>query len=321
MVSRQNIVKASKQVFKTVNIPRLGSKHQGKVRDFYKFASQRILITTDRISAFDRVLGYIPFKGQVLNQLSAFWFGKTSNIINNHLIEVPHPNISIVKNAKPLPVEIVVRGYITGITTTSIWYWYEKGKRLIYGIKFPDGLRKNQKLKTPIITPTTKAEKGEHDIKLTHNEIIKKKLVSALTLKKIEYAALALYKKGYEICKKKGLILADTKYEFGELNGKVILIDEIHTPDSSRFWVAKSYNEKFAKGLEPENYDKEFFRKWYISKGFIGDGVAPSMSKDLQIKTAQRYISIYEMITGKKFESQSYPLEKNIEKILQSFIY
>lgn len=320
MVSRQNIVKASNLCLKTVNIPRLGKKYQGKVRDYYKHHSRRILITTDRISAFDRVLGYIPFKGQVLNQLSEFWFTKTKNIIENHLIDVPHPNISIVRNAKPLPIEMVVRGYITGVTTTSIWYWYQKGMRIIYGIKFPDGLRKNQKLSSPIITPTTKAEKGEHDEKLTHAEIIEKKLVSAKILNQLEKAALALFIKGNQISAKKGLILVDTKYEFGEIDGKIILIDEIHTPDSSRYWVADSYNQKFAKGEEPENYDKEFFRKWYVAQGYRGEGTAPKMSKDLQIKTAERYISIYEMITGKKFKPQTYPLQKNIKKNLDSYL-
>ncbi|MBI4067003.1 phosphoribosylaminoimidazolesuccinocarboxamide synthase [Candidatus Gottesmanbacteria bacterium] len=312
------IAQNSKKVLKQTNFTFLGKRIQGKVRDIYFKDGKRILITTDRISAFDRVLGYIPYKGQVLNQLSAFWFNKTKDIVANHLLEVPHPNVSIVKNAKPYPVEMVVRGYITGVTTTAIWYWYEKGERTIYGIKFPEGLKKNQKLKKPVLTPTTKAEKGAHDEKLTHDEIIKKKLVSPAILRQMEKVALALYKRGNDLLNKRGLILVDTKYEFGEYNGKLVLIDEIHTPDSSRFWVDKSYREKFKKGEEPDNYDKEFFRKWYVAQGYRGDGKPPIMSKDLQIKTAQRYISIYEMIIGKKFKPEKYPLEKNIEKVLKN---
>jgi len=321
MIRSTTIAKSSKKVLKETNFSFLGKRAQGKVRDIYFKDGKRILITTDRISAFDRVLGYIPYKGQVLNQLSAFWFNKTKDIIDNHLIGVPHPNISIVKNAKPYPIEMVVRGYITGVTTTAIWYWYEKGERTIYGIIFPEGLKKNQKLEKPILTPTTKAEHGAHDEKLTHDEILKRKLVSPRVLKQMENIALALYKRGNDKLYKKGLILVDTKYEFGEYKGKIILIDEIHTPDSSRFWVAKSYKEKFKKGGEPENYDKEFFRKWYVKRGYRGDGPPPKMDKKLQEETAARYIKIYELITGQKFKPEQYPLESNIKKVLRSIIY
>ncbi len=312
MISEKSLISASKKLLKTVDIPFLGTKHQGKVRDYYKINKERILVTTDRISAFDRVLGYIPYKGQVLNQLSNFWFKKTADIVDNHLINVPHPNVAIVKDARPYPLEMVVRGYITGVTTTSIWYSYEKGERVIYGIKFPEGLRKNQKLKTPIITPTTKAEKGEHDMRLTHDEILKKKLVNPSVLKQMEQVSLALYERGNEVCNKQGLILVDTKYEFGEYKGKLVLIDEIHTPDSSRFWNAKNYKERFEKGLEPENFDKEFFRIWYVRRGYRGDGNPPRMSLQLQIKTAIRYIKIFEMITGQKFIPERYPLDEGI---------
>src|SRR3989338_169630 len=320
MISEKSLISASKKLLKTVDIPFLGTKHQGKVRDYYKINKERILVTTDRISAFDRVLGYIPYKGQVLNQLSNFWFKKTADIVDNHLINVPHPNVAIVKDARPYPVEMVVRGYITGVNTTSIWYSYEKGERVIYGIKFPQGLRKNQKLKTPIITPTTKAEHGLHDERLTHEEILKKKLISPTVLKQMEKAALALYERGNKICNKRGLILVDTKYEFGEYKGKLVLIDEIHTPDSSRYWKAENYRQRFEKGMEPENFDKEFFRIWYTAQDYRGDGQPPKMTVDLQIKTAIRYIKIYEMITGKKFKPEKYPLEKKIEKFMSSYI-
>lgn len=306
--------------FKTLNLPLLGQKFQGKVRDTYILDGKRILITTDRISAFDRVLGYIPYKGQVLNLLSQFWFEKTSDIIPNHLIEVIHPNVSIVKDAKPYPVEMVVRGFLTGVTTTSIWYSYEAGERRIYGYNFPDGMKKNQKLPAPITTPTTKAQHGAHDQRLTHEEILLKKLVNPKILSQMEKSALALFKRGSIICQKRGLILVDTKYEFADYKGKLIVIDEIHTPDSSRYWKAKNYHERFRKGLEPENFDKEFFRMWYTKQGYRGDGKPPRMTKELQEKTAARYIRIYEMITGKKFVPQTYPLEKGIKEAINNYL-
>ncbi len=319
MITKNSIKKIKNKIFKTIDISFLGKKYQGKVRDYYKIKTNRILITTDRISAFDRVLGLIPYKGQVLNQLSSFWFEKTSDIIGNHIVQVPHPNISIALEAKPYPVEMVVRGYITGVTTTAIWRSYEQGERIIYGIKFPEGLRKNQKLPKPILTPTTKAEHGLHDEKITHDEIIKRKLIPEKILIMMEKAALDLYEKGNKICQRRGLILVDTKYEFGDYKGKLILIDEIHTPDSSRFWKAENYHERFEKGLEPENFDKEFFRIWYVQKGYRGDGEPPKMSADLQIATSIRYIKIYEMITGKKFKPIKYPLENGIIKTLSHY--
>lgn len=307
-------------VLKTINLNFLRNKHQGKVRDFYKLHSQRILITTDRISAFDKVLGYIPHKGQVLNQLSQFWFDTTKDIVDNHQIEVIHPNVMVCVEAKPYPVEMVVRGYISGVTTTSLWHSYEKGERLIYGIKFPDGLKKNQKLQKPVITPTTKAEKGNHDAKLTEEEILDKKLISQKVWKKMKEASLALFKRGEKICRRAGIILVDTKYEFADYKGKLMLIDEIHTPDSSRFWRVNSYLTRFKKGLEPQNFDKEFFRIWYAKKGYLGDGSPPKMSRDLMLKTSKRYIRIYEIITGHKFVRQKYPLDNNISKAIKNYL-
>lgn len=320
MLSEQTISKVRNKLLKTIDISSLGKKYQGKVRDYYKWDHKRILITTDRISAFDRVLGYIPYKGQVLNQLSAFWFDKTKDIVSNHLISMPHPNVSIATEAKSFPVEMVVRGYISGVTKTSLWKAYENGERVIYGIKFPNGLRKNQKLPKPVITPTTKAEGGAHDERLTREEIFKRKLIPENIYGKMEKAALALYKRGSEICEKRGLILVDTKYEFADIKGKIILIDEIHTPDSSRFWKAKNYKARFEKRLEPENFDKEFFRLWYARRDYRGDGEPPKMSSQLQIKTAVRYIKIYEMITGKKFKPLKYPLEGGIIKSVNKYL-
>lgn len=319
MIQKSTVNRSLNKLLKTVDLKDFGKKYQGKVRDYYLFKGERILITTDRISAFDRVLGYIPYKGQVLNQLSAFWFEKTKDIVDNHLIDVPQPNMTIAKEAKPYPVEMVVRGYITGVTSTSLWRSYEKGERLIYGIKFPEGLRKNDQLKDPVITPTTKAEHGGHDQKLTKSEILKKKLIPEKVYLQMENAALALYKRGNEICRKKGLILVDTKYEFADYKGKLMIIDEIHTPDSSRFWRKNSYLERFKKGLEPENFDKEFFRIWYAKKGYTGDGNPPMMNTKLQVLTALRYIKIFELITGKKFKPLPYPVEGSIKNALKDY--
>jgi len=306
-------------VLKTVNLKGLGEKHSGKVRDYYILDDRRILITTDRISAFDVILGYIPHKGAVLNLLSAFWFDKTKKIIDNHVISIPDPNVTVAKNATPIPIEMVVRGYITGVTGTSIWGSYEKGERVIYGIKFPDGLRKNQKLPRAVITPTTKAEVG-HDERLTEKDILRRKLVSAKIWNQMKTVALALFEKGTKICERNGIILVDTKYEFGlDEKGNLLLIDEVHTPDSSRFWVEKTYKQRFKKGLEPENFDKEFLRIWYVRHGYKGEGKPPKMPTSLQKAVSKRYISIYEKITGKKIKKFKYPIEKRIRKTLLKF--
>ncbi|MDD5416103.1 MAG: phosphoribosylaminoimidazolesuccinocarboxamide synthase [Candidatus Daviesbacteria bacterium] len=302
MVAKRIIIENIAHVLKTVDIPNLGKKYSGKVRDSYELDDKRVIITTDRQSAFDHVLGYIPFKGQVLNQLSAFWFNKTSDIIQNHLLCVPDPNVMVVKNCQVIPVEMVVRGYITGVTDTSIWGSYEKGERVIYGIKFPEGLRKNQKLPKPVITPTTKAKSGHHDEKLSEKDIIQRKIVTPAIWKQMETAALALFARGQKICDKAGIILVDTKYEFGFDNeGELMLVDELHTPDSSRYWVKKTYNEKFKKGLEPESYDKEPLRIWFKEHGYTGKGKIPKMPPSFIAKMSRLYMGIYEKITGKRF--------------------
>lgn len=322
MINEKNVLKALPQVLKTINIPGLGKKIQGKVRDIYFKGDKRILITTDRQSAFDVILGHIPYKGAVLNKLSAFWFEKSRKIIPNHMIDTPDENVMIAKNCKPIPVEMIVRGYISGVTKTSIWYSYERGERMIYGLKFPEGLKKNQKLPRPVLTPTTHPLAGSigHDERLTRDEIIKKKIVDKKLYLQMERTALKLFELGTKICKRSGLILVDTKYEFGLYKGKLTLIDEIHTPDSSRFWIAKTYKERFNKGLEPENFDKEFLRLWYVKRGYRGDGAPPKMAKELIIALAKRYVSIFEKITGKKFKAFSYPIEGRIKKNLSSYL-
>jgi phosphoribosylaminoimidazole-succinocarboxamide synthase len=321
MINSTDILNALPFVLKSINIPGLGGKTHGKVRDIYLKDNKRILITTDRQSAFDVVLGHIPYKGAVLNLLSAFWFEKTKHIIPNHMVAVPDPNVMITKNCQAIPVEMVIRGYISGVTKTSIWYSYEKGERTIYGLKFPEGLRKNQKLTQPVITPTTHGSgKGGHDERLTREEIIDRKIIDKKLYLQMEEITYELFKYGTKLCKSKDLILVDTKYEFGLYDGKLTLIDEIHTPDSSRFWIADSYPSCFKKGLEPENFDKEFLRLWYAKRGYKGDGKPPAMTKELIVALAKRYIAIYEKLTGKKFKHFEYPIEKRIIKNLSKII-
>ena len=306
-----------------VDFKGLGKRQSGKVRDWYLINHLRILIATDRISAFDKVLGFIPFRGAVLNMLSQFWFEKTRDIIQNHMIGVVDPNIMLVTHCEALPIEVVVRGYITGVTDTSLWKKYSSGERIIYGIKFPEGLKKNQKLKTPVITPTTRGTgKGGHDEPITRKEIIQQKLVSEAVWKQVEKCALKLYERGAKIADKAGFILADTKYEFGlDKKGKLTLIDEIHTPDSSRYWQKSSYRENFRKGEEVENYDKEFMRLWFAKQGYTGKGKAPALSEDLIVKIAQRYMDVYEKLTEEKFviditKPQLERINENLSKLL-----
>lgn len=294
----------------------LGKKYEGKVRDNYSFDGKRLIITTDRISAFDRVLCTIPFKGQVLNQTSAFWFEKTKGIVENHIISVPDPNAMLVKECKPYPVEMVVRGYITGVTTTSAWYNYERGVRNFCGNILPGGMRKNQKFDKPIITPSTKAEHGAHDESISGEEIIERGLIDEKTYRKLEKAALALFDFGTNLVAKNNLILVDTKYEFGELDGKIVLIDEAHTPDSSRFWIRDTYEKLFAEGKEPQKLDKEYVRSWLAEKGFIGEGPIPGIPDEIKVEAAKRYITAYEMITGKKFDAVKGNVLERIKKNL-----
>ena len=299
----------------------IGKKYEGKVRDNYILDGKRIIITTDRISAFDRVLCTLPFKGQVLNQTSAFWFEKTKHIISNHVIEVPDPNVMVVKECKLVPVEMVVRGYLTGVTTTSAWYNYERGIRNFCGNILPDGMVKNQKFDKPIITPSTKAEKGAHDESVSGQEIIKRGLVDKEMHNKMEKTAIALYNFGNKLVAKNNLILVDTKYEFGiDANGNLTLIDEIHTPDSSRYWIKDTYNELFSKGEEPQKLDKEYVRQWLANRGFIGEGEIPNIPDDIKIEAAKRYITAYEMIAGKEFKAEVGNVMERIRKNLKKYL-
>ncbi len=293
---------------------------EGKVREWWSLpGGRRFLATTDRISAFDRVLAAIPFKGQVLNELSAFWFRACADIVPNHLVSLPDPNCAVVQGAEPLPVEVIVRGYITGVTSTALWRRYELGERTIYGQHFPEGLRKNQKLPAPIITPTTKGGPTGHDERLEPREVVEKGYVEAKLWKRVVDGALALFARGTEIAAKAGLILVDTKYEFGLApDGSLMLIDEVHTPDSSRFWLASSYDERFEAGREPESRDKEFVRLFYAERGYRGDGEIPRLDDSVWIKTSLLYQELFEKLTGLPFIPASYPAAPRVLRALEA---
>jgi len=317
MISQDELFQLTPLAFNKTNLP-VDGKQSGKVRDWYELPNgKRLIVTTDRLSAFDRNLACVPYKGQVLNELSAWWFKQTEVIIPNHLISIPDPNAAVVWRVTPIPVEVVVRAYITGVTSTALWYRYARGERMIYGYTFAEGLHKNQELPKPIITPTTKGGPTGHDERLTCAEVVSKGLLDAITWDQIQSAALAIFQEGQIVARKSGLILVDTKYEFGMTEeGRVMLIDEVHTPDSSRFWLGQTYAERFASGLEPENFDKEFVRIAYTEQGYRGDGEIPLMPEALWAAVSGRYIRIFEMLTGKSFSPGAYPVEPRLLKNL-----
>ena len=275
----------------------LGRHYKGKVRDNYYFNKQILMVTSDRVSAFDHVLGSIPFKGQILSDIATFWFNKTKDIVPNHFIESVDPQVLLVKEAKPLPVEVIVRKYITG----SLWRDYENSKHHVYDLDFGDNLIKNQKFDTPILTPSTKEEYGKHDMPISKKEIINQKLVAKDIYEQAEKYALQLFSEGEKWASKQGLILVDTKYEFGLVDDELIVIDEIHTPDSSRYWIANEYESRFINGKDQLMLDKENIRQWLISKGFSGEGVPPELDDDIRILLSEKYIELYKILTGENF--------------------
>jgi phosphoribosylaminoimidazole-succinocarboxamide synthase len=315
MLTIDELTRAIPDALETVNLSGWGEKLSGKVRDIYMRGDRRVLITTDRVSAFDRVLGLIPFKGQVLNQLSAWWFERTRDIVANHVIAVPDPNVTIGREAVSLPIEVVVRGYITGVTKTSLWYLYSQGDRKPYGIALPDGLRKNDPLPSAIITPTTKAVGGAHDERITRDEILQRHIVPQPLWEQVEQVALRLFARGREIARSAGLILVDTKYEFGLIDGQLALIDEVHTPDSSRYWIADTYQT----GQDPANYDKEYLREWFAARGYRGDGVPPTMTMDFVARLAARYIGAYERLTSSTFTPAEQPAAERVARNLEAY--
>ena len=296
----------------STQFPSLGKRYQGKVRDSYVKDDRRVLIASDRISAFDRVLTTIPFKGEVLTRMASFWFGLTSEIIANHVISEPDPQVIVGRELKIVPIEVVVRGYLTG----SAWRDYEKGTA-VSGIALKKGLRRNQKFPEPILTPSTKESEG-HDQPISREEILAKKIVSEELWLKIEKAAKGLFLAGTAHAASRGLLFVDTKYEFGvDPKGALILADEIHTPDSSRYWYAASYSERFADDKDPESLDKEFVRRWLMERGWMGEGVPPPFDDDFKVKIARRYISTYEEITGLPFTATVGSANARIEKSLK----
>ena len=278
----------------------VGRTHKGKVRDSYVVDGSRTIVTTDRQSAFDRILGTIPFKGQALNAIANFWFDKTSDIVPNHLLEILDPNVVRVCECNLVALEFVVRAYITGVTKSSLWFNYEAGQREVAGIQLPEGLQKNERLAKPILTPTTKLE--AHDRNISSADAIKEGLIEEALFDRIAGLSFELFQRGTEVAADRGLILVDTKYEFGLLDGEVVLIDEIHTPDSSRFWYADTYDELFADGKDQRALDKEPLREWFVQRGFRGDGDPPPLPDEVRIETASRYIALAEEITQQPFE-------------------
>ncbi len=280
-------------------------RYDGKVRDCFIDGErgERVIVVTDRLSAFDAVVGTIPFKGQVLNQLAQFWFEKTADLAPNHMLRVPDPNVMIARECEPLPVELVMRAYLTGVTSTSIWKAYEKGARTFCGHAIPDGMRKNQRLPKPILTPSTKAAKGDHDVSVSKDELLAMGRISPELFDRAAAIAETLFAAGQVHAAKQGLILADTKYEMGlDKAGNIVVIDEIHTPDSSRYWHAEDYEERLARGEEPRSLDKEYVRRWLDGEAkWNGDGPPPVMPDEVRIEAARRYIRSYEIVTGKTF--------------------
>jgi phosphoribosylaminoimidazole-succinocarboxamide synthase len=280
-------------------------RYDGKVRDCFidKDRGERIIIVTDRLSAFDAVVGTIPFKGQVLNQLAQFWFEQTASLAPSHMLRVPDPNVMIGRECDPLPVELVMRAYLTGVTSTSIWKAYEQGKRTFCGHALPEGMKKNQALPKPILTPSTKAAKGDHDISVSRDELLAMGKIKPEVFDRAAAIAEKLFAAGQAHAAKQGLILADTKYEMGlDKDGNIVVIDEIHTPDSSRYWYADDYEARLAKGEEPRSLDKEYVRRWLAGEAkWSGDGPPPVMPPEIRMEAARRYIASYELVTGRTF--------------------
>lgn len=294
----------------------VGKKYRGKVRDVYDIGDKLILVTTDRQSAFDRILAAIPFKGQVLNLTSAWWFEKTKHIVKNHVLDLPDANVIVAEKCEVFPIEFVVRGYITGTTSTALWTVYKNGSRNYCGNTLPDGLIKNQRLNIPMLTPTTKEK--DHDKPISPEEIISEGWMSKNDWETTSKIALQLFTFGEKTALKNGLILVDTKYELGkDSQGNIVLVDEIHTPDSSRYWIADTYDDQFKNGKEPQNIDKEFLRLWFVENcNPYNDEILPFAPEELVVELAQRYIFLYETITGNRFKFPANNLSANERLIL-----
>ena len=297
------------RVLSHARIPELPNPYFGKVRDCYDLpadashpSGRRILIASDRISAFDRILAAIPYKGQILTQIARFWFDRTADIMPNHVLAYPDPNVVIGQRLNILPVEVVVRGYLAGSTSTSVLTQYKQGQRAMYGHVLPDGLRDNQILPQPIITPTSKAFDGGHDAPLTADEILAQGLLTAAQWDEVSTAALALFARGQQVAAERGLILVDTKYEFGtDSAGQILIADEIHTPDSSRYWIAAGYDAAFEDGTRPPSFDKDVIRSWVAARCDPYHDTLPEIPAEMIAATSAVYVQAYEAITGQAF--------------------
>jgi phosphoribosylaminoimidazole-succinocarboxamide synthase len=299
------------------DFPSLGQRFEGKVRDSYVHGDRRTIVATDRVSCFDVVVGTIPLKGQVLNQAAAFWFEKLSDLAPNHLIDVPDPCVSVVKECQLLPVEFVYRGFLTGSTKTSIWTAYDRGEREYCGHSLPEGLHRHERLPEPLLTPTTKAPKGAHDELASREEILERGVMSEEQFDEAAALGDTLFAEGRRWAESRGLILVDTKYELGVNDaGQIIVIDEIHTPDSSRYWYRDRYERALSEGREPEALDKEYVRRWLGEQGYKGDGERPELSLHVRCEAARRYIEAYEQLTGRDFEPDVEPPEPRIRRNL-----
>ena len=306
-----------KQLDYTLNkstLENLGRHYKGKVRDNYYANNQILMVTSDRVSAFDCVLGTIPFKGQILSEIAQFWFDKTSDIVPNHFIKSVDPQVLLVQEAKPLPVEVIVRRYITG----SLWRDYQADKHHVYDLPFRDDLKENERFSNPILTPSTKEDYGKHDQPISRTEIINQGLVSQDIYEQAEDYALKLFQRGEEWAHKQGLILVDTKYEFGMVDGKLIVIDEIHTPDSSRYWIKDEYENRFKNGQKQLMLDKENIRQWLIEKGFSGEGTPPKLDDEIRTLLSEKYIELYNILTNQKFNPEVGDVSTRISKNLGS---
>ena len=302
-VSRETIQSALPYVLSSTHLEAIGARYEGKVRDNYTTQDgRRIIVVTDRISAFDRIIGTLPLKGQLLTTCANWWFEHTRDVAPNHLLSMPDPNVMIVRECRTLPVEMVVRAYLTGSTSTSIWVHYEKGERTFCGHKLPNGMRKHERLPKPLLTPSTKAHDGAHDVSASRDQILATTKMNAADFDAAAEMAMSLFKRGQQLCADRGLILVDTKYEFGKTpEGDIVVIDEIHTPDSSRFWFADSYADRFDSGLDPESFDKEYVRRWLASRGFRGDGSIPALPDEVRIEATYRYVEAIERLMGENF--------------------
>ncbi|MBU8897684.1 phosphoribosylaminoimidazolesuccinocarboxamide synthase [Corallococcus sp. M34] len=297
------------------DLPALGQPYRGKVRDTYRRGDQLVLVTSDRLSAFDHVLTTIPFKGEVLNRLAAFWFERTKHICPNHVLDVPDDNVTVARACEPFSVEVVVRGYLTG----SLWRDYEKGTHTAYGLPIPAGMRKDEAFPMPILTPSTKAEYGQHDEPISEKEILARNLASARDWARITEAARGLFLEGQKWARTRGLILVDTKYEFGKVGDTLYVIDEMHTPDSSRYWVADEYEARFARGEDQRMLDKENIRQWLIrERNFSGHGPLPAIPDDVRVELATKYVAAYERITGTSLTLNVGDVHARIEQNLRA---